>query len=217
MSIDASFTRSGPIDGAPGLRGSGRHSWEGAAPSSRTQSQSLSFWDLLDIINPLHHLPLIGPIYRHVSGDELNSTARILGGTLYGGPVGLVSGVADAVVHQQTGDYVGGHMMTAMLGDGAVQGDPAPAGDADPYLALGPLVGQQVAAVGGAGPPANAAKSLRSAPLGTPGAAGPPAADGGVTVIVQRDGTILRVAEPPPPAAAPESARQYQRAAQINR
>ena len=78
MSIDAPFSRFGPADGATGFRGATRSGWEYAENSTLTQSQAISFWDFLDIINPLQHLPVIGPIYRHVSGDEMNGTARIL-------------------------------------------------------------------------------------------------------------------------------------------
>ena len=215
MSIDPSMSdtptrRFGPADGATGLRGSSRPGWEMAENSTLTHSQNLSFWDFLDIINPLQHLPLIGPIYRHVSGDEMNGTARVLGGTLYGGPIGLAKGVADAVVHQQTGDYLGGHLMTAMLGDGSVDADPA--GESPALLALGPIAGQEVAG--------DQARPHGPAPHPGPGpsadlAAEAPATQSRATVMVQRDGTVVPLDGAPPMIAPGDGARTYQLAARV--
>ncbi|MSO66150.1 MAG: hypothetical protein EXQ85_10255 [Alphaproteobacteria bacterium] len=50
-------------------------------------SEGPSFKDLLDTINPLQHLPIIGPIYRSITGDQPSHGARILGGALFGGHV----------------------------------------------------------------------------------------------------------------------------------
>lgn len=38
------------------------------------------FSTLLDIINPLQHIPLVSKLYREWTGDEINSTARMVGG-----------------------------------------------------------------------------------------------------------------------------------------
>lgn len=63
----------------------------------------LDFWDLLDIINPLQHLPIVSTIYRALTGDTIKPAMNILGGALYGGPVGLLAAYASAVVEQNTG------------------------------------------------------------------------------------------------------------------
>jgi len=84
--------------------------------SSYTQSSESdwSFWDFLDVINPLQHIPIINTVYRSITGDEINDTARIMGGALYGGIPGAAMGVANAVVNQATGKDVGEHAL-AML------------------------------------------------------------------------------------------------------
>src|SRR3974390_532892 len=46
---------------------------------------SFSFKDLLDIVNPLQHVPIIGSIYRYLTGDEPSGGARVIGESLYGG------------------------------------------------------------------------------------------------------------------------------------
>ncbi|MEQ8427368.1 MAG: hypothetical protein RLT87_12835 [Gammaproteobacteria bacterium] len=52
------------------------------------------FADLLDIINPLQHIPLVGSIYRHITGDEIKPVMKIAGGALFGGPLGAAISVA---------------------------------------------------------------------------------------------------------------------------
>lgn len=83
------------------------------------EPEGFSFFDLLDIINPLQHIPIVSSIYRAITGDEINGPARILGGALYGGPVGLASGVINAAVDEASGHDVGEHVMMAFLGDDA--------------------------------------------------------------------------------------------------
>ena len=47
-----------------------------------------SFGDLIDIINPLHHIPVLGTLYRKITSDEIDPAARVAGGALFGGPLG---------------------------------------------------------------------------------------------------------------------------------
>jgi hypothetical protein len=65
------------------------------------------FKDLLDIVNPLQHLPVVGTIYRAVTGDALAPGPRILGGALFGGIAGFVSAIANAVFENETGKDFG--------------------------------------------------------------------------------------------------------------
>lgn len=69
--------------------------------------------DMLDIINPLHHLPLIGMLYREISGDTISPGARIVGGGLLGGPIGFVSGMVNVGIEKGTGRSVGQHLKSA--------------------------------------------------------------------------------------------------------
>ncbi len=79
--------------------------------------RDISFGDVLDVINPLHHVPVVGTVYRAVSGDELTGASRVLGGLLYGGPIGFVMGMANAVLSDTTGKTADEHAL-ALVGLG---------------------------------------------------------------------------------------------------
>lgn len=70
-----------------------------------------SFWDVLDIVNPLQHIPVVGNIYRSITGDEISNVARVAGDALYGGVVGAAFGVANAISVHAAGDDIGGVVM----------------------------------------------------------------------------------------------------------
>lgn len=70
--------------------------------------------NIIDIINPLQHIPVISTIYRHLTGDEISPAARLAGDTLYGGPIGAAVAMADITTEKITGRDVGGTVM-AML------------------------------------------------------------------------------------------------------
>ncbi|WP_153772093.1 hypothetical protein [Labrenzia sp. CE80] len=64
----------------------------------------LGFSDLLDILNPLQHIPGVSEIYRSVTGDQMSEGARFAGNALYGlalgGPLGLAGMTAYSMVGQ---------------------------------------------------------------------------------------------------------------------
>lgn len=70
-----------------------------------------SFLDLIDVINPLQHLPVIGPLYRDFTGDTLDPLPRIAGSTLFFGPIGAGISITNVVVKQSTGKDMGGHVL----------------------------------------------------------------------------------------------------------
>lgn len=59
--------------------------------------------DAVDIINPLQHIPLVGQVYRGITGDEISGPARFIGGTIYGGPLGAALAMADVALKDKTG------------------------------------------------------------------------------------------------------------------
>ncbi|MDD9913723.1 MAG: hypothetical protein OXR03_24470 [Rhodospirillaceae bacterium] len=77
----------------------------------------LTFGDVLDIINPLQHIPVVSTVYRAISGDEISPGARVAGGALFGGPIGFAVATANAMVEAATGEDIGENVMTAMFGD----------------------------------------------------------------------------------------------------
>ncbi|SDH61231.1 hypothetical protein [Roseospirillum parvum] len=127
----------------------------------------LTFWDVLDIINPLQHLPVISTFYREWTGDQIDALPRIVGGGIFGGPLGVAASVVNTVIEGETGDDLGGHVMTALFGpDTPATPDAAPAtrlaeaaadrsadlgATAQPGGSLGGSLGSQIAAQAMAG------------------------------------------------------------------
>ena len=155
----------------------------------------VSFDDLLDLVNPLHHLPVIGTLYRKLTGDTIDGPARILGGLLYGGPVGFAAAAANAVAEEAGGQSAGDAVFTALFGP---DDDPV-AARAAPRDAPGP----------------NLPPSPDAPPGGAPPADIPPAdtmAGGAALAAFLNDlADIGRAAQakpptPSPPGAAPEKA-----------
>jgi hypothetical protein len=64
------------------------------------------FHRLLDVINPLQHLPLVGTAYRAITGDHMGPVEKVMGDTLYGGLWGAVSSIADVAFEGITGKSV---------------------------------------------------------------------------------------------------------------
>lgn len=62
-----------------------------------------TFEDFLDLINPLQHIPVVSWIYRAITGDEIGTAPRLIGGALFGGPAGLLLAGAQAMVEHVTG------------------------------------------------------------------------------------------------------------------
>ena len=80
-----------------------------AAPASTASSDDdgFSFDDLVDMVNPLQHIPVVSTIYRAITGNQMNTAPKILGDTLYGGITGFVGSVADTIFEKVTGKSVG--------------------------------------------------------------------------------------------------------------
>lgn len=76
-----------------------------------------SFHDLLDVVNPLQHIPVIGTIYRAISGEKIGTLERIAGDALYGGVWGAISAAADSAFEAVTGRDFGGTVL-ALFGVG---------------------------------------------------------------------------------------------------
>lgn len=47
-----------------------------------------NFKDVLDLINPLHHIPIVGAVYRSLSNDKIAPAIKLAGGALFGGAAG---------------------------------------------------------------------------------------------------------------------------------
>ena len=150
----------------------------------RVPEREASFGDFLDLINPLHHIPIVGTIYRAMTGDEIGGSAKILGGLLFGGPIGFIAAIFDTLVAQVTGRDLGQTVLAAFIDrdpapavqlaeardiqsisapDDASEDSPAPAGGA-----AGPISGHQ--------DPFGLARGVAATIAPTPGAVTPGAA-----------------------------------------
>lgn len=56
--------------------------------------KGLQFRDLLDIVNPLQHIPGVSQVYRKLTGDEIKPAMALAGGALFGGPIGAAMSAA---------------------------------------------------------------------------------------------------------------------------
>jgi len=78
------------------------------APAQDNDSDTgFSFGDLIDMVNPLQHIPVVGTLYRRITGDTINTVPKIAGDTLYGGLEGFAGSVADTVFEKVTGKSFG--------------------------------------------------------------------------------------------------------------
>ncbi len=111
------------------------------ARSVEGEDGELTFEDFLDVINPLQHIPVISTLYREITGDEISGPARIVGGTLFGGPGGFVSAIANTLFDEATGNDVGESLL-ALFDDEAEDGqlaDKAPSSTASEAMTAVPL------------------------------------------------------------------------------
>ncbi len=83
--------------------------------TSQTKEDNFSFWDMVDVINPMQHLPIIGNIYREITGDGIQPIARIAGGAIFGGIIGAASSIANVIVQETSGKDIGEHMMAMVI------------------------------------------------------------------------------------------------------
>lgn len=148
----------------PEDKGTVRGTRQPDTPSPTTKAtpedDGLSFWDVLDIINPLQHIPLVSTVYRELTGDKIGDAARIAGGALFGGPIGLAAAGVDFAVKALTGKHMDEHVVAMVSGDDA----PPPATADSPAVAE---AGDAVSRV--------AARAPGAATDATPGAAEPAA------------------------------------------
>lgn len=97
---------------------------EAEAPGKNTNMESGGLWgddgftfgDLIDLINPLQHIPFVATAYRAITGDEISPAARMAGGAVLGGIVGLVASGINAAIEAGTGKDVGEHALAMFSG-----------------------------------------------------------------------------------------------------
>ena len=108
-----------PSIAAPAVQGQ-----DGGQDKGQDKGKGFGFLDLIDVVNPLHHIPVVGHIYRKLSGDSINPAMRIGGGALFGGPLGAAFAAGGLVLEQLIDDAGAGRPVPPVEAGGR----PAPGG-----------------------------------------------------------------------------------------
>ncbi len=162
--------------------------WHASTGTGTGDDGGMSFSDFLDIINPLQHLPVISTIYRAITGDEPGLVSQLVGGALYGGPIGFLAAGLNAAFEGTTGES-DGQMLASAANDLFGTGD-----DATPATAVA-----EAAAPAAAAPAAPQVAAIPPAPA--------PAADLGTVSSL-----AAPVGHPAQPATRPLAAFTTSRA-----
>lgn len=97
----------------------------------------LTWKDAVDAINPLQQLPVVGEIYRGVTGSTISGVARVAGGFLFGGIAGgLVAALTAAFAEAHDGQGPGEQLVAALAGTGQQNEAAAAAAPAVPTVTL---------------------------------------------------------------------------------
>jgi hypothetical protein len=153
-----------------------------AAPPQQTAAPEpaehhVTFRELLSALNPLQYLPVVGTIYRAITGDQIPEPVRRIGSLiasgLMGGPIGVVINLAITAAEKISGidlDNVGQKLlaMTGLAGTPTVMTAQVPATPPPTSPALGPAASLTLAARPDT-PPTQAVRPTTSGPrLTTP-------------------------------------------------
>ena len=77
-------------------------------------TEKFGFMDLVDMVNPFQHIPLLNLAYRKITNDEIKPISMIVGGGVFGGPAGVAGGLVNAVIEKETGkDLLGNAVVFA--------------------------------------------------------------------------------------------------------
>lgn len=87
-----------------------------------------TFGDVLDVVNPLQHIPVVDTLYRDWAGDEIAHGPRVLGDGLFGlgllgTGLGLIGTFANVISEEWTGKDLGEHVLGWIRGDGGAEGE----------------------------------------------------------------------------------------------
>lgn len=92
-----------------------------------------TFGDLIDLLNPLQHIPVVSTVYRAITGDTIAAGPRLLGGALLGAPfggaligtgLGFATAAANTLIERKTGKDVGQHLLALLHTPKNLEGPP---------------------------------------------------------------------------------------------
>lgn len=110
---------------------------------AQAAKEDLTFSDLIDLINPLQHIPGVSQVYRAMTGDTIKPAVKVAGGMLFGGPAGMLIGAGSAVMEGMLGDPIA-RVADAVLGTNSAR----------THVAAAQAAEQPAAQVADASPPA---------------------------------------------------------------
>lgn len=131
-----------------------------AAPTPAVHDHGFGFHELLSAMNPLQYMPVVGTIYRAVTGDVIPEAVRdggsLLVSGLLGGPIGLITYIVTTIAEKVTGIDPEKIVAAALTPAHAAAEAPAETPAADPAEAIAPatipapraLTPEQLAAYG---------------------------------------------------------------------
>ena len=92
-------------------------------------ADGFNFFDILDVINPLQHIPFVSTLYRALTGDTIAPASRVAGGALFGGPIGAVVSLVNTIVAEWSGKDISDHVVAFFTGGDSDGDAPQLAGD----------------------------------------------------------------------------------------
>jgi hypothetical protein len=134
--------------------------------TAQADAPSSFLGDLLDVVNPLQHFPVVSTLYRAATGDKIGDVERVAGDTLYGGLMGLGSSLANIAFREITGKDFGDTMLSWL--DGGDTSKPTALADASTPKSPVPARAEMAKLAQAATPAA-----LFTAPAGNAAAAAP--------------------------------------------
>lgn len=80
-----------------------------------TKEESFGFGDIIDIINPLQHIPVVNHAYRSLTDDQIKPISEIVGGSIFGGATGGLTALANVLTKQATGKNITENITSLVL------------------------------------------------------------------------------------------------------
>lgn len=77
------------------------------------------FGDVLDIVNPLQHIPVVSQYYRDWTGDDMGYISQVAGGAFWGGGVGIAASFVNLGLTSVMGQSPTQYMQQFFAGDEA--------------------------------------------------------------------------------------------------
>ncbi len=107
----------------------------GGSVKAAPKSHGMSFGEILSCLNPLQYVPVVGTIYRAVTGDTIPDGVREAGSLVFSGltsgPLGLATSIGVDLAERATGidpDKIGQRMLAAIgIGSGHAEAGPTAA------------------------------------------------------------------------------------------